>query len=785
MGTMEKTFSARQVGWLKQFWRPVHPAELPPEARFEYDQFLHRASYFVYIKAVFNVLMLVLFVIVLDSEMRSGPLLTALGDGLLILPYIFLVRRWPGLSTYVLLSTTALAISAADIAAGYQTGTSGVLYALLIVGGAVVLIETRSISAITTLITAVYVLTFALEVTGIIPVQVTLSPMAVARVLAMHIMAFISLGVLSNTLINLYRQLLQTRLQRGLLEALLEGFQGISGELQLHALLQRIADRAVSTIPSADRAILLLQENNSLVIQSLSGYGDALLRGLSVSVEKIAPYLEKAPIQGSNPEEILFQVIAPRFLDRISTIPLSKTAALFPLQAKGSLYGVLVVSNLDRTNAFDADTMQILELFAHQAAIAIENARLFETAQSRLQEALALHQIGQEIASRLEMYELVPTIYRHIQQAISAPSFLLALRGPTTEDLTLHSPVDSGQVLPDIIVPPQGILGWVIRHRQALRLGDIERELDRYPDISYQRHGLPESYPHSLLAVPLVVGKQVVGAISVQSPNIDQYDDRDEQFLTSLASYVAVAIQNARLYDEVQQKAHELEQKQQELQHLIEAVSRQLQRPVEIISGFSQLLQNEVQDRLTGDERDYLDRIRRNAQWVSWLIQDMAFLARLDQVQEEPEILPLSTLAVGVCTNLGLTEQGIRVHIQQEMPSVYADSVLMWTCLRNLLQNIRRLIYDAAEPCLEIGCDVLEEGYRLHIQSNGLVLSQEQREHLFDLFFPVEGYAPEGLGIGLVIAQQVCQRYGGRIWAEPGVAGGTTFYILLPKPFGQ
>ncbi len=768
-----------QRGWLEHFFRPVHPERLNAEERFEYTQFLSRAHSFVLIKAIINALIVLLYLFTILPKWPA-TFVTALVDGLLLIPYVFAVRRWPVLSSTVLLTLTALAISIADAVSGYQTSTSGVLYVILIVAAAVLLLHSRNIAIVSATITATFLITYLLEIPGlwgggrgVIPVEMSLeSTEAMIRVLGLHTLAFLGVGAISSVLTHMYRQLLETRSQRGLLTALLEGFQEISANLDLEALLQRLAERAVATIPDADRAVLLVQDGNEMVVRGAAGYGALDLIGLRLPLADQPPDWHRAPMRIDDPKERVLEVFAPEEAQLMQQLPPGRVTVVVPVQIEESSHIVLAVTNTRRADAFDAEAQQILDIFVHQAAVAIENARLYAEAQTRLQEALALHRVGQEIASLLRMHDLVPAIYQHIQEALPAPSLTIAVQDPQKEGLALLSPIDLGELFPDTTVSTEGVAAWVIRNGRPLRSGNLVQDLAAYPEIRPQQFGHTEFVATSMLAVPLKVGDQVIGALSVQSPQRDAYDADDERLLSSLANYVAVAVQNARLYDEIQQK-------QVELQGLVSAVSQRLQPPVESLAGFARLLQEGAAGRLNPEEQDYLERIERNSRWIAQLVQDMLFLSRMDQLHEEHEPIALSTLARGVSTHLELEGQGVQVAIQDDMPVVLADPVLAWTLLHNLLQNAQNLLRGAAHPRIEIGCSEAEGYYRLHVRGNGETLPAQDLAHLFELFFPVG--STEGAGIGLAIAQRIGQRYGGRAWAEAEPTGGTAFHVLLPK----
>jgi|GEM_PF-2290313 len=760
--------------WLAAFSGPVDPAALSPAEHFAYAQFLGRAGRYVLIKATLNALIVVLFAFTVLSYAPATVLIAA-ADGLLLIPYYFLVRRWPALATLASLTLTAVAISAADAAAGYQTFTSGVLYTCLIVAGAVLLLHPRSIWIVTGAVAAIMVGSYLLEAIGVIPVQMTLvTTAAIVRVTALHAFSCAGLGAMAGVLVRLHREMLSAHSRHDIQLALQEGFRDITANVDPHTVLQRIAERAVDILPNVDRAILMVEEGEQFVARGAAGYAPLDPIGWTIATQAMGAYLRGEPFTVTDITAQIAQLLPPETVTQLQQIPRSRATFFYPLQTHSDQRIILAVTNSRSARPLDEAETRIMDLLAHQAAVAIENARLFQTAQERLQSEIALSHIGQEIASHLDMAELGPAVHRHITQVMDAASLLIAVIAPHSDELRLLSPIDFGQVVPDQVVPGQGVLGWVVRHRRPLRFGDLQREVDAYPDIQIQMLGAGTFVPGSLLAVPLQVGDQIVGALSVQSPRPNVYDEHDEHLLTTLANHIAVAVHNAHLYAEVQRQ-------QAELQGLIAAVSQRLQRPVEALFGFGRLLRESATAGLSVEQRDYIERLERNSQWIAQLTQDMLFLARLDEVREEVEPIALGTLVRGVATHLELERQGIAVAIQPDMPVLYADPVLLWAYVRNLLQNACRLLQGTADPRIEVGCTESPAGYRLSVQENGQALPAEQLAHAYELFFPIGG--SEGAGIGLAIARHIAEHYGGRVWAAAGERG-MAFHLMVPPELG-
>jgi signal transduction histidine kinase len=189
-----------------------------------------------------------------------------------------------------------------------------------------------------------------------------------------------------------------------------------------------------------------------------------------------------------------------------------------------------------------------------------------------------------------------------------------------------------------------------------------------------------------------------------------------------------------------------------------------------------------VASSLTAEQSEYLERLELNSYWIAQLVEDMLFLARLGQVQEEIEPIALGTLVRGIVTHLELERQGIAVTIQPDMPTLYADPVLLWVYFRNVLQNACRLFQGVTDPQIQVGYALSPEEYQLSVQTNGQTLTPEQLQRAYELFFPVG--EPEEVGIGLAIARRIGEHYGGSVWAAAAADGGTTLNLILPRQLG-
>ena len=192
-------------------FHPIDPAKLGPEEHYEYEQLLRRVKSFIRVKAIVNGAVCLLFLVSFPPSLRLTMTLIALIDGLLLGPYWLLVRRYPVLATITSLAFTAMAISAGDWVGGYQTGASGILYALLVTVANLILIQPWSTYLAAAVISGIYVGTIILEVLEIVPITFPHTMSNLMRVMTINVICFYGLAAMSNVVTRLYREMLYNR----------------------------------------------------------------------------------------------------------------------------------------------------------------------------------------------------------------------------------------------------------------------------------------------------------------------------------------------------------------------------------------------------------------------------------------------------------------------------------------------------------------------------------------------------------------------------------------------
>jgi signal transduction histidine kinase len=251
----------------------------------------------------------------------------------------------------------------------------------------------------------------------------------------------------------------------------------------------------------------------------------------------------------------------------------TRSEVTVPIRFKGKIIGVLDVQS-ELVDAFDETDLGVLQSLANQTAIAIDNARLFRDADRQVRDLRALADASRIISSVLDQDQLLQALYEQVTRIAPTDFYVIALYNEATNVLSIEINVDEGVPYPkEQYVLDRGLLQHVIHNREPLRfdsLTDSKQQLGIEPVAT----GSPKEN-HGWLGVPMLYGERVKGAIVVGSYQRGVFDERHQQTLTSIANQAAVALENARLYQQARRLAV-LEERQRLARDLHDAVTQTL-----------------------------------------------------------------------------------------------------------------------------------------------------------------------------------------------------------------
>jgi PAS domain S-box-containing protein len=339
--------------------------------------------------------------------------------------------------------------------------------------------------------------------------------------------------------------------QRNAELALINGVQeAIAGELDSQAIYEAVGERIRDVFDAHTMTIGTLDE-----VTGLLQYAYIIERGERLQAEPHLPRgFSKHVLDAREPLLIVedMEAEAERYGSTILAGEWPKSVLFVPLVTGGKATGVISLQNVDRERAFSESDQQLLTTLAGSLSVALENARLVEETRQRVSELATVNSVGQALSSELELDGLIELVGERVRETFAADIAYVALHDEAAGKIEFVYYWESGERRPEpALMYGQGLTSQIIGSREPLLLNRreqlAEQESVGTPSLSY-------------LGVPILVGSKAIGAISVQSIEEEgRFGEADARLLSTIAANVGVAIQNARLFTEVEHQRGYLE----------------------------------------------------------------------------------------------------------------------------------------------------------------------------------------------------------------------------------
>ncbi|RMF37773.1 MAG: GAF domain-containing protein [Chloroflexi bacterium] len=351
-------------------------------------------------------------------------------------------------------------------------------------------------------------------------------------------------------------------------------------------IYRKLNEQAATLLDAEMSAILLYDAEHERLVYRPPGYGvpDGVLRDYFIPLRRNAQIWRawQAGFPMIINDVFTSPLVRALGLDRLARRVGVRSTILAVIRAGGSPIGALQVSNKRNEMGFTEADARVLEIFSAQGGIAIQNARL-------LQRLKTLHQISEALTSRLEQEAVLNRVLQGVREVLPVEGVSIWLtapqpggRPPVLRLVATHSP-SLGSRFPNIqLAVGEGIAGWVVRTGKSALVPDVRQD-ERF---SPQLDRMTGFQTKSLLCVPLIGRKEVIGVIEVVNKIGGMFDQEDEDLLRLVAASVAVAVENARLFDEERRRIQEMEALLEVGQAVTEAVSEHPKRVLEqIVKG--------------------------------------------------------------------------------------------------------------------------------------------------------------------------------------------------------
>ena len=462
-----------------------------------------------------------------------------------------------------------------------------------------------------------------------------------------------------------------------------------------------------------------------------------------------------------------------------------------PMLRDGEVVGAINVCRREPGRFSEAE-VELLKTFADQAVIAIENVRLFKELETRTRELTrsvgelrALGEVGQAVSSSLDLETVLTTI---VSQAVQ----LSGLDGGTvfeydegSEEFVQRATTGTARVLAGLAVvrKGEGVVGRTALTFEPVEVSDIQVG-GAYE--SQLREALLRAGVRAIIAVPIVREGRLLGGFAVNRNTPGEFPPETVELLRTFATQSALAIQNARLFKEIEAKGRELQVASQHKSEFLANMSHELRTPLNAIIGYSELLEEEAGDLGDGRLVPDLQKIATAAKHHLSLINDILDLSKVEAGRMELELadfnLPSAIDNALILVRERATRRGIKLGrtIDDRVGVIQGDERKVKQVLLNLLSNALKFTPEGGR--IDISAREHDGGAEVSVTDTGVGIAPEDQEAVFEEFRQV-GRADkkvEGTGLGLALSRKFIELHGGRIWVESEVGRGSTFTFTLP-----
>jgi signal transduction histidine kinase len=462
-----------------------------------------------------------------------------------------------------------------------------------------------------------------------------------------------------------------------------------------------------------------------------------------------------------------------------------------PMVREGQVIGAIFVARRE-PGLFTDRQVELLKTFADQGVIAIENVRLFDEVQSRtrelsqsVEELRALGDVSQAVNSTLDLDTVLTTIVAKAVELSGTEAGAIYTFDEANQKFELRSTYGMDEALVaairerDIRIGDPGI-GQAAAERAPVQIPDLRNEPPELLEV------LVRAGFRALLMVPLLGANRIVGALVVRRRAPGEFAQSTIDLLETFADQSVLAIQNARLFRELEEKGRELEMASKHKSQFLANMSHELRTPLNAILGYSELILDNIYGEPSEKMRAVLERLQANGRHLLGLINDVLDLSKIEagQLTLSLDDYSMSDVVHGVVSAVEPLAADKRLAFKAEvapgLPRGHGDGRRLSQVLLNLVGNAIKFT-DKGE--VAIRASATNGAFTVAVCDTGPGIAAADQGKIFEEFQQADSSITRkkgGTGLGLSIAKRIIEMHGGRLWVESEPGKGSTFYFTVP-----
>jgi GAF domain-containing protein len=462
-----------------------------------------------------------------------------------------------------------------------------------------------------------------------------------------------------------------------------------------------------------------------------------------------------------------------------------RTVLAVPILKGEDLLGVVVIHHLE-VRPFTEKQIALIETFADQAAIAIDNVRLLDELRQSLEQQTATADMLKLISrSTFDLKSVLDTLVESAARLCAADIttisrekdghyHVVAAYGfpPGLQDYYETMPIESGR---------GSLFGRILFERKPVQIVDVLADPEYAMRELQKRAGF-----RTVLGVPLLRDGVPIGLLSVNRTTVRPFTDKQIEIVTAFADQAAIAIENVRLFDEIQDKSRQLEEASQHKSQFLANMSHELRTPLNAILGYTELMADGAYGEPSEKMLGILKRLEANGKHLLGLINDVLDLSKIEagQLMLELSDYCIQDIAQTVRSTLeplaSDKKLGFKVEVAPQLPPGHGDGRRLTQVLINLVGNAIKFT-DAGEVAIK--AEANNGSFHVSVRDTGPGISSADQARLFQEFQQADNAITKkkgGTGLGLAISKRIIEMHGGRIWVESQPGQGSTFTFTLP-----